>query len=142
MSETREHNLWMAMNDRCYCKGSTPYQKYGAVGITVCDKWRYSFENFFADMGVCPPGLTLDRRDGRKGYSPDNCRWATVKQQANNRRSNIRVTWNGVTKNVSEWSAVVGIDASLLNWRIKNDWPVDMAMTHKPAMGNNRRPKA
>lgn len=72
------------MRQRCLYPRHASYQKYGAKGITICDEWRDSFSAFLRDMGARPPGKTLDRIDGTKGYFKDNCRWATPKEQAAN----------------------------------------------------------
>lgn len=80
-----EYRCWTAMKTRCLNANNPSYQQYGARGITVCDRWRESFEAFFADMGVRPPGTSLDRWPDRGGnYEPGNCRWATPAEQARN----------------------------------------------------------
>ncbi len=83
------YQIWVSMNGRCYCKGNSEYFRYGAKNIKVCDRWL-DFNMFVADMSPRPSKKhSLDRIDGTKDYAPENCRWATPKQQSRNRKTNI-----------------------------------------------------
>lgn len=82
---TRGYQIWCDMLKRCYNSDSVSYKYYGARGITVCDRWRSSYQNFFDDMGDPPAGLSLDRINTLLGYAPGNCRWATAQMQTENR---------------------------------------------------------
>lgn len=84
MTKTYTYGVWAGMKGRCLVKTNGSYQRYGGSGVTICERW-HSFENFLSDMGEAPDGTTLDRIDGMKGYSQNNCRWATYQIQAINR---------------------------------------------------------
>lgn len=99
-----EYSTWSKMLQRCHNQNNPKYVIYGARGIQVCDRWRTSFDNFYTDMGPKPsPKHSIDRVDNNGNYSPENCKWATKTEQANNTRSNIVITYEGLTKTLGEW---------------------------------------
>lgn len=102
-SKSHVYQVWAGMIARCTNPSSSSYASYGGRGILVCDRWR-SFPAFLEDMGLPGDNLSLDRIDNAKGYEPGNCRWATDKEQAVNRRSTCFVSAWGETKSLKDWS--------------------------------------
>lgn len=119
MSSTPTHNSWCGMKQRCNYPGHDQYALYGGRGIKVCDRWNESFESFLEDMGKKPAGMTIERNDTNGNYEPGNCRWATMAEQNRNRRSNINVERNGVTKCIKDWCDELGMDVDRVYGRIR-----------------------
>jgi hypothetical protein len=109
MTFTLEYKRWQSMRDRCQRPATNGYARYGGAGIKVCDRWQ-SFENFYADMGPIPsPDHQVDRIDNAKGYEPGNCRWATRREQANNKRGTIIATIGGQSRTIAQWADASGL---------------------------------
>ena len=120
LSRSPEYIAWMAMKERCLNSKNKGFPGYGGRGITVCDRWKNSFENFIADMGSRPSARhSLDRIDNDRGYEPGNCRWATPEEQQGNRRTCVRLTLNGETTHLAEWSRRLGVPDYMISARIK-----------------------
>lgn len=126
MSHTRLHNIWLTMRSRCEKNTSSGYHKYGAKGITVCQEWS-SFENFrdWAFSNGYTEDLTIDRIDPLGNYEPNNCRWATQKEQQNNRSNNVKLTYCGETLSLSEWEKRTGISWRVLYDRYYRKWAIE-----------------
>jgi hypothetical protein len=122
---SRTYNSWQSMKQRCYYEQQDSYAYYGAVGVTVCDRWlgENGFENFLSDLGERPAKHTLDRFPDRDGnYEPGNCRWATPQQQAWNRSSNRIITIDGESHCVGEWAVLKGIPRTVIQDRLALGW--------------------
>lgn len=130
MTGSRLYHIWLGMKSRCYYPNHPEYKYYGGNGVTVCEEWRTSFETFsqWAVANGYADGLTIDRINTRGNYEPLNCRWATYKEQENNKTNNRLVTIHGVTKTLSEWSDYSGINYGTLQYRVKNEWPEEMLL--------------
>lgn len=131
-SNSGEFNTWRSMISRTTNVKDPFYEIYGGRGITVCDKWKNSFIAFFEDMGPRPEGKTLDRIDNDKGYSPENCRWATKEEQSFNRRSTIKLTLNGEQVSRKEAARKLGIHVNTLRyWLLKGLTPDQVTIVRK-----------
>lgn len=108
-TKTPEYRIWEAMKKRCRNSNDKRWNSYGGRGIRVCDRWEF-FENFIADMGWRPEkGYSLDRIDNDGDYTPENCRWATIYEQNNNRTNNIRIEHEGRTLTLTQWANLYGV---------------------------------
>lgn len=121
-TNTPLYRTWSGIRTRCLNPRSQHYKNYGGRGITIDDRWQGAngFANFAADMGPKPgPGYSIDRKDNDGNYEPDNCRWATGTEQSNNQRSNVRVTIDGETKTLMQWTKAKGLPYDRVWHRIK-----------------------
>lgn len=128
-SHRRLYNIWFDMKRRCYQPQNKRYDRYGGRGIAVCKEWLNGFQPFF-DWAVAngyQDDLTIDRIDKDGDYTPENCRWADLFMQANNRSNNRFITYCGETKTMMEWSKVLNMNYSTLRRRIYAGWDVSEA---------------
>lgn len=130
MSKTPMFTSWQRMISRCTNPGDDRFEYYGGRGIRVCERWL-KFEDFLADMGLRPKGMSIDRIDNDGDYCKDNCRWASVKEQCRNRRSNVVIEWRGQKKILKEWSEELGISYTVLQTRIHGGWTIERAFTSR-----------
>jgi hypothetical protein len=110
------YNTWDNMLARCKNPNANNYEYYGGKGISVCERWK-DFKNFLDDMGERPKGMTIERKDSNRNYEPENCKWATYKEQNNNLSKNIRITHNGETKTLSEWGRIFNVKPGTIKHR-------------------------
>ena len=130
LTKTREHHIWLNMKYRCYKKTSQSYYRYGGRGITVCDRWLESFENFLEDMGYSPSDkYSLDRINNDGNYEPSNCKWVTAKEQANNTSRTVFLEYNGVKKSLRYWEDITGISKATLYSRLQKGWSIEQIIT-------------
>lgn len=136
MHKSSEYTIWAQMVERCYNPNSGgKYDRYGGRGIRVCDRWRESFVNFYADMGPRPStGHTIDRKDNNGPYSPDNCKWETWHHQYRNRRQTVWVEFRGETLCQKDWCRRYNLDEATFAARLKRGWPLERALTEPAAI--------
>lgn len=126
--EQVERRRYMGMKQRCYNPNAAQYHNYGGRGITICARWLESFDNFYADMGDCPDGHSLERIDNDGPYSPENCCWATKRQQRLNQRSCNYLEYNGKRMTVTEWAEALGRSPGALFNRIARGYPIEKVL--------------
>jgi hypothetical protein len=131
LSKTLAYSSWEMMKCRCYSKCNYSQKKYQKRGIIVCDRWLNSFENFYEDMGERPSKeYSIERRNNDGDYCPENCYWATPKEQANNTTRNIFIEWNNKKQTLAMWADELNIIPNTLFGRIyRLGWSVEKAFT-------------
>jgi hypothetical protein len=135
-----EYEIWCAIKARCNNPKHIAYARYGGRGIRVCDEWQHDFPRFFADMGPRPPGLTIERKDNDKGYSADNCRWATYKEQSANSSKPRYIEWNKERRSITDWAKHLHMPRLALQGRFNNGWTIERALTEPyPAQSGPKR---
>ena len=134
LRNTRLYRIWAGMKNRCYNQNDSHYSRWGAKGIVVCDEWKNDFQAFY-DWAIChgySDELTRDRIDNDGNYSPDNCRWATVKEQNCNKKNVKFIEFNGESKLLDEWAEVLNIKPKTLWMRLYfYNWPVKKHLLRK-----------
>ena len=149
---TRLSNIFRGMKLRCYCSNNKDYERYGGRGITICDEWlntehakgehnssvgfqmfkKWALENGYAD------NLTIDRIDVNKGYSPENCRWVSIKVQCNNRRNNHYVTYMGKRQSLADWCRELNLNYEKILSKIqRSDWSAEQVLQIATSSNSN-----
>lgn len=129
LKPTKEYTAWGHMIQRCTNPKHHAYKRYGGRGIKVCSRW-FKFENFISDMGLAPtPEHSLDRYPDNDGnYKKSNCRWATIVEQNNNKRSRSSITYKGETKSIRQWSNMCVAGRNSFEKRIRRGWEIEKAL--------------
>ena len=129
--KTRLYNIWSHMCERCNNPNFVYYERYGGRGISVCSEWLGNYDAFreWALSNGYKDNLTLERKDNDGNYCPENCKWATPKEQANNRRSNRLLSFNGETHNIEGWCKIVGLPRHIVDGRLRRGWSVEKTLT-------------
>lgn len=134
---TRLLRIYRKMRERCYKSYYPEPQYYSEKGITICDEWKdnyLAFKEWALNNGYAD-NLSIDRIDGNKGYSPDNCRWATPKEQSRNRKTNILINHNGEEKTLVEWCELLNLNYGTIEMRLRRGWDKEKALLEP--IGNN-----
>ncbi|MFS0771050.1 hypothetical protein [Sphingomonas sp. 1P08PE] len=136
----RTYKSWSAMMQRCHNEASDSYPAYGGAGITVWADWHgpEGYHRFLAYVGPRPAGCSIDRIDNDKGYEPGNVRWATTKEQMNNRRRSRPLTYNGETMNAKDWALRLGMGRNTIYERLRAGWSVERALSEPAHMCGGR----
>lgn len=144
ISKDRLYHIWLSTKARCYNPKLRSYKDYGGRGIIVCNEWKYNFENFekWANENGYRDDLSIDRIDVNGNYEPSNCRWADILTQANNKRNNVYISYEGETLTLNQWSVKTGINRCTLRYRLYDlKWNVERALT-EPIHNTGRKKDA
>lgn len=140
LSKTSTYKTWSRIKERCFNSNDPAYKNYGGRGITMCDRWKDSFENFLEDMGERPgKDYSIDRIDNEQGYSPENCKWATHKEQHRNTRRNVWIEFNAEKKVITDWADEYGVKRNTLKYRLEVlGWDIETALTTPSRKSKNK----
>ena len=125
---------WDSMKQRILNPNCKDYPNYGGRGLTIDPRWL-EFNLFLNDMGIKPKNKSIGRIDNFKGYWPDNCRWETIYEQNNNRRSSVFITSNGITKTIAQWARYLGCPRQTIRYRLMAGWTPENITQIKPIIG-------
>lgn len=141
MSNSRLYRIWNAMKERCQCPTNKQYKDYGERGISVCDEWQNDFETFrdWAIANGYEDDLSIDRIDHNGNYCPENCRWATGKEQNSNKRNNHILNFNGKSQTIQQWSEETKIPFATILYRVSNGWAIEAALTLPPRSARKQK---
>ena len=140
-SHTPTYKVWAGMKKRCRTPSMTAYKYYGGRGIKVCERWMH-YENFLADMGEKPDGMSLDRTDADGDYTPENCRWASKVEQMNNRRNSRVITAFGKSLTIPQWVKETGLGYMTIYKRLRAGAPPEEALTRAWYSRGHQQPRA
>jgi len=129
-SKARLYNIWVRMKQRCFDPNTDDYKRYGGRGVTICEEWlRFQYFHWWAVMNGYEDNLSIDRIDNDGNYEPGNCRWVSTSTQSRNKSNNHPITFRGEMKTLAEWSDILGIESSLLRYRLSH-WDIEKAFTY------------
>ena len=126
---TREYRSWRQMKQRCNNPSNSHYPDYGGRGVTYHPDWEY-FQNFIEDMGPRPPKYTLERKDNNGDYTPENCKWASQREQNRNTRRNVWRTADGRTQIQTDWARELGVDYTAIDYWLKRGQTMQQVFDH------------
>ena len=135
---TRLYRIWANIKTRCFNTNDLHYKRWGALGITMCDEWKNNFQAFYnwAMSNGYADDLTIDRIDNYGNYEPSNCRWVTVKEQNQNKKNVVLLTYNGLTLSCREWAKMLGIGKNTVRERYNKGWTVEECLYGKKGVIN------
>lgn len=128
---TRLYKIWCGMKYRCYNSNSDEYETYGGRGIRICKEWNLNFRKFYdwAMNNGYEDNLTIDRINVNGNYTPENCRWTTMKVQENNKRNNRIIEYKNKMQTISQWADDIGTRKEVIYYRLNHGWSVERALT-------------
>lgn len=131
--KTRLYRIWANVKTRCFNVNDPHYSRWGGKGVGMCKEWKNSFQSFYnwAIANGYSDNLTIDRIDNEKGYSPDNCRWATIEEQNRNKKHVRFITYDGRTQTIGQWTKELGLGKETIRERLKRGWTEKEAISGK-----------